>query len=108
MNEKGNLLLIVGIAFALILVLPWLVVALVPQADLLIKIFLIFTVYMLVRGFVGPGALSILFTVVLVYFLVLKYSTLSFSVWLLITALGVGLGSIIVFGAGQFFRPHGH
>ena len=107
MNERGNLLLIIGIVFVLILALPWLVVAILPQADLLIKIFLVFTIYMMVRGFVGPGALGILFTVILVYFLVLKYSTLSFSVWLLITVLGVGAGSIIVFGARQFFAQ-GH
>jgi len=49
--------------------------------------------------------LSLLISVILIYFLVFKYIEITASAYVLMTLIGVGFGSVVIWGLAQVARP---
>ena len=105
MNEKGNLILIILISFIVIALIPIFFVKFFTIGRLLTQVIMIFIIYAMVRGYLGPGPLSILISVILIYFLVFKYIEITASAYVLMTLIGVGFGSVVIWGLAQVARP---
>ncbi|MFH1255681.1 MAG: hypothetical protein V1494_00140 [Candidatus Diapherotrites archaeon] len=100
------ILLLILAGIVLLLLLPPAVLYIFPQAKLLFQVIMIFSVYMLVRGYLGSGMLTIIITAVLIWFLVFKYPEVTASLyvfWMLVMFGGV---SVLIWGIGTVFRPH--
>ncbi len=98
MNQHGNIILFLFLGIAAILVLPPIVLYMFPAAKYLFQLIMVFTVYAMVRGYIGEGMITLLITGVLVYFLVFKYPLVTSSVWVFQLLLGVGFTSVVMWG----------
>ena len=105
MNQKGNLILIILVAFVVIALIPVFFVRFFTIGRLLTQVIMIFVIYAMVRGYLGPGPLSLLISVILIYFLVFKYIEVTASAYVLMTLVGVGFGSVVIWGLAQVARP---
>lgn len=106
MNEKGQLIIFILIAFAFILLLPPLILHLFPFADILFKILMIFIIFSTVRGYIGDGVITWAISGILIYFLVFKYTDITASLYVFQLLLAVGFGSVIMWGVGTRARGH--
>lgn len=104
MNEKGNIIIFILIAFAVILLIPPLVLHLFPPASLLFKLLMIFIIFSTVRGYIGDGVLTWVISGILIYFLVFKYTDITASLYVFQLLLAVGFGSVIMWGVGTRMR----
>ena len=104
MNQKGNIIIFLLIAFAVVLLLPPLLITVFPPAKYLFALIMIFVIYSTVRGYLGDGILTLLISGILVYFLVFKYLLITSSLWVFQILLAVGFGSVIMWGIGSRFR----
>ncbi len=109
MNEKGNVILILGVAIGLIIFasisLP-IVMKVFPPADLIIRIMLVFVIITTVRGYLGSSVLSLIVSGILIYFLVFKWWWLASSVWFFTILMSFGLISIFVWGTSKIIPAH--
>ena len=107
MNSKGmlNVFVLIVIALVAVIALPAVVMLLIPEADLIIRIILVFMIFMTVRGYLGTGIPTIIITGVLVYFLVIKWAHFTAMAYVaLFFLLGLQVFSIIIFGIGMGMR----
>ncbi|AJF60244.1 MAG: hypothetical protein J4224_00960 [Candidatus Diapherotrites archaeon] len=104
MNERGNLLLIVLAAMILLAILPVLLAHLFWPVKLVAQIIFVFVIYSTVRGFMGPGHLTIVISAVLIYFMVFKYFDIMLSLYIFQLMLGVQFLSVIIWGIGTRMR----
>ncbi|MDO8648047.1 MAG: hypothetical protein Q7R70_06585 [Candidatus Diapherotrites archaeon] len=104
MNSKGNVIIFILIAFAAVLLLPPLIITVFPAAKYLFALIMVFIIWSTVRGYLGDGILTYLFTGILIYFLVIKWLTVTSSLFVFQILLGVGFGSVIMWGVGTRFR----
>jgi len=107
MNQSGMLQIFLLILAAIIVVvaLPAVVMAVFPAADLIIRIILVFLIFMTVRGYLGNGILTIIISGVLIYFLVIKWAYFTAMAYIaLYFLLSLQIFSIIIFGIGMGMR----
>jgi len=104
MNEKGNVLLIIGVAIGAIilasLTMP-ILMKLVPAADLIVKIMLVFVIITTVRNYMGNGVITLIISGILIYFLVFKWAWLASGVWFFTILMSFGLASVFVWGTSK-------
>ena len=104
MNEKGNIIIFLLIAFAFVLLLPPIILHAFPPAAWLFKIMMVFIIFATVRGYLGDGPLTWIISGVLIYFLVFKYTDITASLWVFQLLLAFGFGSVIIWGIGSRLR----
>lgn len=109
MNNKGNFLLIIGVALGFILLasisLP-VIMKIFPAADIIVRIMLIFVIFTMVRGYLGNGTMSLIISGILIYLLVFKWWWLSSSVWFFTILMSFGLVSVFVWGTSKIIPQH--
>ncbi len=105
MNSKGNLLIIIALAIiGSVIILPLLMTVFEPL-NIIVRIILAFTIITTVRGYLGNGALTILISGILIYFLVIKWWWVASPVWLFTIFIGLNIFGMIVWGIGTTMRP---
>lgn len=109
MNNKGNILLVIGVAIALIIFssisLP-ILMKIFPPLDIIVKIILIFLIITTVRGYLGSSVMTLIVSGILIYFLILKWWWVTSSVWFFTTLLTFGLLSLFVWGTSKIIPAH--
>ncbi len=99
MNSKGNFLfIIIGLMVGSVVLLPVLMYVF-PPIDIIVKIILVFSIFMMVRGFLGNGVLTLIVSGILIYFLVIKWWWIGAGGWMAITLASLGIFSIIMWGS---------
>lgn len=105
MNEKGNLILILILAFIVVAMIPPIVMLYFPPADILMRLILVFLIYSTVRGYLGNSILALILTAVLVYILVIKYGYLTAAIYVFFyVLLAFQFTSVIIWGLGTRLR----
>ena len=105
MNEKGNFLVIILVAFLVVSLIPPILMILFPQADLLMRIVLVFAIFTTVRGYIGDGALSLIISGVLIYVLVIKWAYLTASLYIIFNIFMMfSVFSMILWGLNSVIR----
>ncbi|MEK6958516.1 MAG: hypothetical protein AABW59_00560 [archaeon] len=106
MNEKGNLLVIIlFVMVGLIFLLPVLMYVF-PPLDIIVRIILVFSIFMTVRGYMGNGILTIIISAILIYFLVFKWWWIGASGFFAMTLLSLGFFGIVVWGTSKIIPQH--
>lgn len=101
-NQKGNILITILSAFALIAIILLFLLNFVPSAKILVSIILVFMIFSTVRGYLGDGILTIIFSGLLVYFLVIKYFQVTFLLYVfLFVLMSLQVLSLIIWGIGS-------
>jgi hypothetical protein len=106
MNDRGNLVLFGMLGFVLVGIVAFVVISIFPEAALVMRILLIFAIFMAVRGTIGDGVPTILISAVLIYFLAFKYFELAaagYVIYFLVAYVGTTLFS---FGLRFFLGKH--
>lgn len=105
MNQKGNLILLIAIAIiGSVVILPVLMTTFEPL-NIIVRIILAFTIITTVRGYLGNGALTIIISGILIYFLVIKWWWVASPVWLFTIFMSLNIIGMIVWGLGTTLRP---
>ncbi len=104
MNETGNVVLYILIGVPLVILLPPILMELIPEAKILFQIISVFMLYMLVRGYLGDGPLTILVSAILIYFLVFKWFFIFSVAFTFQTLLSVQVFSVVIWGIGTRLR----
>ena len=100
-----NIFLMILVALIAVVALPAVVMWLFPAADLIIRIILVFLIFMTVRGYLGGGILTVVVSGVLIYFLVIKWAYFTAAAYVaLYFLLSLQIFSIIIFGIGMGLR----
>lgn len=99
MNEKGNMLIVIVFLLIGIVVLLPLLMAVFPPLDIIVRIILVFSIFMTVRNFLGNGVLTIIISGILIYFLVIKWWWIGASGWMAITLASLGVFGVVVWGS---------
>jgi len=107
MDESGNVVLLILGGLLLVLILPPLILYLFPPAALVFQLISLFVIYSTVRGYLGPGMLTLIISAILIYFLVFKYFYIYTSLFVFQLLLGVSFLSVIVWGIGTRLNPQG-
>jgi len=104
MNRQGNLIVFILIAFVVLALIPPLIMVFFPLADIIMRIILALMIFMMVRGYLGDGVLSLIVSGVLIYFLVVKWAYFTASAYVLYFLLGLSFMSVIIWGIGMNLR----
>lgn len=104
MNEKGHIILLIIGGFLVLALIPILITTVFWPARLLMQIILIFVLYTTVKGFLGPGNLTLIVSAILIYFMVFKYFELFLGLYILQLLLGLQFLSVIIWGIGMNMR----
>ena len=100
MNQKGNILVIILVVFAILAILPIVLSSVFWQVKIVSQIIFIFVIFATVRGFMGSGMPTILISVILIYFLAFKYFEIALSLYVFQMLLGLQFISVIIWGIG--------
>ena len=101
MNERGNVIVLVLIGFLIIAILPVIITSLFEPAKWIMQVIMIFAIWTTVRGYLGPGNLTVLVSGILIYFMVFKWFEIFLSLYILQVLLGLGFMSVVVWGIGR-------
>ncbi len=82
MNQKGNFLLIILAAFLIVALIPPLIMIIFPEADLIMRILLVFMIFATVRGYIGDSILTIIISGALIYLLAIKWAYITASLYI--------------------------
>lgn len=104
MNEKGHIIILILGGFLLLALIPILITTVFWPAKLLMQIILIFVLYTTVKGFLGPGNITLMVSAILIYFMVFKYFELFLGLYILQLLLGLQFLSVIIWGIGMNMR----
>ncbi len=99
MNDKGVVLYILGVAFLIVFVMPFLLMHFYSMSKILFQVILVFSIIGYVRQMGLDGALMWIVSGVLIYFIVFKYITLFTSLYVLMLLMGFGFTSAIMWGS---------
>lgn len=99
MNARGNFLIIILLLLVGSVVLLPILMAVFPPIDIIVRIILVFSIFMLVRGYLGNGVLTILVSGILIYFLVIKWWWIGAGGWMAITLASLGIFGVIMWGS---------
>ena len=103
MNEKGNIVLILVVGILVLALIPVIITSLFAPAKLIMQVIMIFVIYTTVRGYMGPGNITIMISAVLIYFMVFKWFEVFLSLYVLQLLLGLGFISAVMWGVGRTF-----
>ena len=106
MNQRGHVILLILLGFLVLGLIPVLITSVFWPAKILMQIIMIFVLYTTVRGYLGPGNLSLIVSALLIYFMVFKWFEIFLSLYILQLLLGLGFMSTVVWGIGTVFKPH--
>jgi len=101
MNEKGGLILFILLAMGALLILLPLSMSIFQPIDILVRIILLFVIFTTVRGYLGPGVISIIVSGILIYFLVFKWWWIGAIGWWGLTLMSLGFIGVIVWGSSK-------
>ncbi len=104
MNQKGHIIIFIILGFVVLALLPVLITTAFWPARILMQIIMIFVLWTTVRGYLGPGNLSLIVSAVLIYFMVFKWFEIFLSLYVLQTLLGLGFLSTVIWGIGTTMR----
>lgn len=113
LNKKGFLPLVAGIPTALIFLIiilallllgPAVLITISPELKLLFQIFASIIILSWVRNTVGPGTVSILISLILIYIFVIMLPQMLVTMWAAYILLVFGLWSMIFWGLPIIFR----
>ena len=104
MNEKGHIILLIIGGFIVLALIPILITSVFWPAKLLMQIILIFILYTTVKGFLGPGNLTLIISAILIYFMIFKYFELFLGLYILQLLLGLQFLSVVIWGIGTTMR----
>ena len=105
MNEKGNFLLIILAAFIVVALIPPLIMVLFPEADLIMRIILVFLIFTTVRGYLGDSILTLVISGALIYILVIKWAYLTASLYIVFNVFMMfSVFSMIIWGLNSALR----
>lgn len=104
MNQRGHILIFILIGFVILALLPVIITILSPEARIVMQLIMIFVIYTTIRGYLGPGYLSIIISAVLIYFMVFKWFEVFLSLYILQLLLGLGFLSTVIWGIGTTMR----
>ncbi len=105
MNQNGNLVVIIILAFVVLALIPPIIMILFPIADIVMRIILALIIFMTVRGYIGDSPLSLVISGILIYFLVIKWALFTASAYIfLYFLLSFSFLSVIVWGIGMNLR----
>lgn len=100
LGQRGNIIIFILIAFAIIAFIPPLLMHLFPAAGLLFQVIMIFVIFMTVRQLIGDGIPTYIVSGILIYYLVFIYRDIASSVFVLQLLLTFGFGSVVMWGIG--------
>ncbi|MBN2067185.1 MAG: hypothetical protein JW744_01830 [Candidatus Diapherotrites archaeon] len=104
-NEAGNMILFIFLAFLVLALIPPLVMMVFPAADIIIRIILVFLIFTTVRGYMGGGLLSLIISGVLIYFLVIKWAYFTASMYVFFYfIMTFAITSVVIWGVGMNLR----
>ncbi len=99
MNSRGFFVVFILLAFAILAVLPPLVMKLFPAADLLMRVFLAIMIFATVRAHIGSNALTVIISAALIYLLVIKHAYITASLYVFFyVLLAFNFFSVIIWG----------
>jgi hypothetical protein len=102
MNQNGNMIIIILIAFVILALIPPLIMTVFPIADIIMRIILALIIFITVRGYIGDGPLSLIISGIIIYFLVIKWALFTASAYIfLYFLLSFSFLSVIVWGIGM-------
>ncbi|MAG22062.1 MAG: hypothetical protein CL943_02025 [Candidatus Diapherotrites archaeon] len=101
MNERGNLLLFIFIAFVILALIPPIIMYFFPAANIIMRIILALIIIMMIRGYLGNSVLTLLVSGILIYFLVIKWAYFTASVYVFYFLSGIAFFSVIIWGVGS-------
>ena len=105
MNQNGNMILLILFAFVILLLIPPIIMMVFPLADIIIRIVLALIIFMTVRGYLGNSPVSLIISVILIYFLVIKWAYFTASAYIfLFFLMGFSFLSVIIWGIGMNMR----
>ena len=104
MNQSGNLIFFILIAFVVLALIPPVIMIIFPLADIIIRIILALMIFMMIRGYLGDGIPTLVVSGVLIYFLVIKWAYFTASAYILYFLMGLSFLSVIVWGIGMNLR----
>ena len=106
-EQQGNVVIFIILAFLGISILPPLIFAIFPPVALLYQLAMIFIIYSMVKGYMGGGAIGVIITAILVYFLVFKYRDIYAVLFIFQMLLGMGALSLVIWSSRIFVKPEG-
>ena len=104
LNQKGNAVLFILLAFILLALAIPITMKLFKPADIIMRIILVFLIFTIVRGYLGSGTLSLIVSGVLIYFLVIKWAYVTATIYVIYILMGFAFFSVIVWGIGTRMR----
>ena len=107
MNDRGNLILVILAVFAMIGIGIVLLANIFPQAKFLISLILVFQIYTAVKSYLGDSILTIIFSGILIYFLVVKYFNETLVLYIFFFVLmSLQVLSLFIWGIGSTVGRH--
>jgi|GEM_PF-4408585 len=106
---KGQILTFI-IIFLVLMSLPLVLGFFFPQIDILIKLYLVLSIFLFVKGILGNGIPTYIVAGVLIYIFIFRLYPLFAASYVLYLIASLGLSSIIFFGfqgvaINKMFRP---
>ncbi len=109
MNQRGMLILYIFIAFFILALLPPLIMAIFPLADMLIRLMLAIMIFATVRAYLGSSSLTLIISAALIYLLVIKHGYITASLYFFFYILLLfNFLSAVIWGLSRFARPVPH
>lgn len=90
------------IVFGILMLLPFVASFIMPWFKYIMMGFFCILIYTFVRGIIGPGAMTWVISLVLIYIFVWKFWWLFAPAYMIYMIVGFGLASVIIFAL-----PHG-
>jgi hypothetical protein len=107
MNANGNVVIFILLGFLVIAIIPPLLFALFPPIALLYQVAMVFIIYSMVKGYMGGGAIGVIITAILAYFLVFKYRDIYAVLFIFQLLLGMGVLSLVIWSSRLFVKAPG-
>ena len=105
MNQNGNLIVFILLAFVVLALIPPVIMMVFPIADIIMRIILALLIFMTVRGYLGDSALSLIVSGALIYFLVIKWAYFTASAYVFIYFfMTFSFLSVVIWGIGMNLR----
>lgn len=99
------LFLWIMVFFLILALIPPVIMAVFPIANLLMRVLLTFTIFSTVRSYLGAGALTLIVSGALVYLLVIKWGYLTASLYVFFYVLLLfNFLSVIIWGSSVVLR----
>jgi len=103
-NTRGMLIPIILLIMVGIVVLVPVAMIVFKPMDIIVKIIVIFMIFMTVRGYLGNGIPTLAISGILIYFLVFKWWWVGAMGMFFVTLLSIGFFGVVVWGSSKVIR----